>query len=298
MLVPPERIAEMAKFAKGEEGYDTPVDLVIKTAWHETGHAIGWVLNGGALERATIIPNGDDGGVLWGETVYGIDDQKVVWTKEERQLQAFAAMCGAAICKFAGFEDVFETMDDIERAIEWLQPLYPAPEELCGQLIKTWIEVLNFFGTPRVWRTAEAFARKLVLQGTIEGFPRECISDDNSPIPGLQDSLAKALGTGDPWEQHDWLCRYVMLDYDQIRRHHRAIASEPGQDPRQLDLFRQPAPATQADPPEGRPLFRPIPLFDRAAGFRAFTAASTAACLIRLGAPLGSGVGASSISLP
>ena len=73
--------------------------------------------------------------------------------------------------------------------------------------------------------------------------------------------------------------------YDQIRRHYETIASEPDQDPRQLDLFRQPAPATQADPPEGRPLFRPIPLFDRAAGFRAFTAASTAACLIRSGAP-------------
>jgi hypothetical protein len=30
--------------------------------------------------------------------------------------------------------------------------------------------------------------------------------------------------------------------YDQIRRHHRAIAPEPGPDARQLDLFRQPTP--------------------------------------------------------
>jgi hypothetical protein len=49
-------------------------------------------------------------------------------------------------------------------------------------------------------------------EGTIEGFPRTCISDDNSPIPGLQDALAKALGTGDPWEQHDWLRYHVMID--------------------------------------------------------------------------------------
>jgi hypothetical protein len=30
--------------------------------------------------------------------------------------------------------------------------------------------------------------------------------------------------------------------YDQIRRHHKAIAPEPDADVRQLDLFRQPAP--------------------------------------------------------
>jgi hypothetical protein len=30
--------------------------------------------------------------------------------------------------------------------------------------------------------------------------------------------------------------------YVQIRRHHQAIAPEPDQDPRQLDLFPQPAP--------------------------------------------------------
>ena len=29
--------------------------------------------------------------------------------------------------------------------------------------------------------------------------------------------------------------------YDQIRRHYETIASEPDQDPRQLDLFRRPA---------------------------------------------------------
>ena len=55
MLVPEERIAEMAKFREFAKN-DTPEDLVIKTAWHETAHAIGWVLSGGALERATIIP--------------------------------------------------------------------------------------------------------------------------------------------------------------------------------------------------------------------------------------------------
>jgi hypothetical protein len=30
--------------------------------------------------------------------------------------------------------------------------------------------------------------------------------------------------------------------YDQIRRHHREIAPDPGPDAHQLDLFRQPAP--------------------------------------------------------
>jgi hypothetical protein len=147
---------------------------------------------------------------LWGQVVYAIDDE-VAWTDEDRQRDAFAALCAPAIFELTGVTD-FETMDDFESAVERLRPLYPAPEELCGQLIKTWIEALEFFGTPRVWRTADAFARKLVLQGTIEGFPRECISDDNSTIPGLQDVLAKALGDGDPWEQHYWLRDYVMLD--------------------------------------------------------------------------------------
>ena len=210
MLVPPERIAEMAKFREFAK-YDTPENLVIKTAWHETGHAIGWVLKGGALKRATIIPNGNDHSVLWREVDYAIDDE-VVWTDEEHKRDAFAGLCAPAICELADIPDPFATMHDIESAVESLRPLYPTPEELYGQLIKTWIEALEFFGTPWVWRTADAFARKLVLQGTIEGFPRECISDDNSPIPGLQDALAKAFGTGDPWVQHYWLRDYVMLE--------------------------------------------------------------------------------------
>ena len=37
MLVPEERIAEMAKFREFAKD-DTPEDLVIKTAWHETAH--------------------------------------------------------------------------------------------------------------------------------------------------------------------------------------------------------------------------------------------------------------------
>src|SRR5262245_29037158 len=145
MLVPPERIAEMAKFREFAK-YDAPEDLVIKTAWHETGHAIGWVLKGGALKRATIIPNGNDHGVLWGEVHYEMDDE-VVWTDEHRQRDAFARMCAPAIFELTGVPD-FETMNDFESAIESLRPLYPAPEELCGQLINTWIEALEFFGTP------------------------------------------------------------------------------------------------------------------------------------------------------
>ena len=141
---------------------------------------------------------------------YAIGDE-VLWTDEERQRLAFAGLCAPAIIELTSIPD-FETIEDVESAIERLRPLYSTPKELCGHLIKTFIEALEFFGTPRVWRTADAFARKLVLQGTIEGFPDECISDDNSPIPGLQGALAKALGTGDPWEQHYWLRDYVMLD--------------------------------------------------------------------------------------
>jgi hypothetical protein len=125
MLVPEERIAEMAKFREFAKN-DTPEDLVIKTAWHETAHAIGWVLSGGALERATIIPNGNDHGVLWGSVHYEIDDE-VVWTDEERQCSAFASLCAPAICELAGTPEPFETMNDIESAIEHLRLLYPAP---------------------------------------------------------------------------------------------------------------------------------------------------------------------------
>jgi hypothetical protein len=188
VIMPPERIADMAKFKRFTKYY-TPEDLVIRSAWHETGHAIGWVLKGGELERATIIPVGDEheGPVLWGVVDYAIGDV-VSWTDEERQLHAFTGLCAPAICELAGIEDPDGTMSDIESAIESLRPLYPEPKELCGQLIKTWIEALEFFATPWVWRTADAFARKLVLEGTIERFPRTCISDDNSPIPGLQDA--------------------------------------------------------------------------------------------------------------
>jgi len=111
MLVPPERIAEMAKFRDFAK-YDTPEKVVIKTAWHETGHAIVWVLKGGALERATIIPNGNDHGVLWGSVHYEMDDE-AVWTDEERQRNAFGGLCGPAICELAGIEDPSGTMNDI-----------------------------------------------------------------------------------------------------------------------------------------------------------------------------------------
>jgi len=68
------------------------------------------------------------------------------------------ACAAPAICELAGIPDVFEAMAEIESAIERLRPLYPVPEEVCGRLIKTWIEWLEFFGTPQVWRTADAFA--------------------------------------------------------------------------------------------------------------------------------------------
>jgi hypothetical protein len=103
-------------------------------------------------------------------------------------------------------------MEDFESAVESLRPLYPVPDDLCSRLIAMWIEALEFFATPRVWRTAEMVARRLIQEGTIGDFPRDCISDDNSPIPGLQDALAKGLGPSEPWEQHAWLGMYVY-DY-------------------------------------------------------------------------------------
>ena len=48
---------------------------------------------------------------------YEIDDE-VVWTDEERQCSAFASLCAPAICELAGTPEPFETMNDIESAIE------------------------------------------------------------------------------------------------------------------------------------------------------------------------------------
>jgi hypothetical protein len=207
--LPPERIAEVAEFKKLTRMQ--PEELIRKVAWHETGHAVGWVLRGGKLKSATIIPDGDKHGVLWGLVRYNISDE-YTQSVEGRHLLAFASMCAPAICDLAGSPDPDGTMEDFESAVVSLRPLYPAPDDLCSRLIEIWIESLEFFAAPRVWRTAEMFARRLIQEGTIGDFPGDCISDDNSPIPGLQDALAKELGPTESWEQHAWLGLYVY-DY-------------------------------------------------------------------------------------
>ena len=78
------------------------------------------------------------------------------------------------------------------------------------QIVQTWIEVLKFFGTPRVWRTADAFARMLISQGTVKEFPDDCVSNDNSPILGLEEALATALGPPGSRKHYDWACMYAF----------------------------------------------------------------------------------------
>jgi hypothetical protein len=76
--------------------------------------------------------------------------------------------------------------------------------DLYEQLARSYVKVFELFGTPRAWRTADAFARMLIAHGTIEGFPAECISADNSPIAGLAEALTKSLSNP---------CDCWLLDY-------------------------------------------------------------------------------------
>src|SRR5262245_54039053 len=100
-------------------------------------------------------------------------------------------------------------MEDFESSAEDLRAIYPHPGKLCDKLIHTWIEVLNFFGAPRVSRTADAFARRLIAEGTIKAFSTDCISNDNSPVPGLEEALASALGPPGSRDQFDWMSSYA-----------------------------------------------------------------------------------------
>jgi hypothetical protein len=97
----------------------------------------------------------------------------------------------------------------LSSSVEDLRSIYPDQDKLCDQIIQTWIKVFKFFGTPRVWRTADAFARRLITEGTIKGFPEDCVSDDNSPIPGLEEALASALGHPGSQDHFDWLVLYA-----------------------------------------------------------------------------------------
>jgi hypothetical protein len=81
-----------------------PRSDLIKVAWHETGHAVAWALNGGKLARTTIIVEGEKGVVVSGLCSYDVGDD---WPKEDRLRGAHAAMGAAAICELAGDPDPF-----------------------------------------------------------------------------------------------------------------------------------------------------------------------------------------------
>src|SRR5262245_1516286 len=136
LAVPHERAAAILQFKRFiPRGTHRIEDLVIKIASHETGHAIGWALNGGKLARTTIIPEGNQHGVLWGCTDYDIGDDMSV---KERLRHAFAAMGGAALCLLAGTPEYGDEMEDFESAVDDLRMLHANRAQLGRELIRTW----------------------------------------------------------------------------------------------------------------------------------------------------------------
>jgi hypothetical protein len=65
VCIPPQRIAEFSDFNRFHKTRQID-DLIRQVAWHETGHAVAWTLNGGTLEQTTIVPDSPQG--LWGST--------------------------------------------------------------------------------------------------------------------------------------------------------------------------------------------------------------------------------------
>jgi len=207
VCIPPRRIAEVSAFPRFTR-YIKPIDLVRGVAWHETGHAVSWALKGSKLLQTTIVPDGGEWGVQWGLTEYDVPDELPI---EERQRMAFSGMAGAAICELAGTPDIDAIWEDFQESVDELRPVYRDQIELCDRAVEVWIEVLKFFGRPRVWRTAEAFAQRLIADGTVKGFPEDCIRTDNSPIAGLEEALATSIGTPGSREHLDWMDGYCEL---------------------------------------------------------------------------------------
>jgi hypothetical protein len=205
VIIPAERIAEVSRFERLHR-MQRIEDLVRKVAWHEAGHAVARALNGGKLAQTTIIPEGDEHGVLWGLVEYDMADDP---SPTERCRRAFSGLGAAAICELASTPDIDAIGEDIAAAVDDLRAVYSDQAELCNRAIDVWMQVLRFLGTPRVWRTADAFARELILRGTVKGFPEACISTDNTPIAGLEEALATALGPPGSRDQHDWMCLYA-----------------------------------------------------------------------------------------
>jgi hypothetical protein len=112
LVMPPERISEVSGFERFHR-MERLEDLVRKVAWHETGHAVAWALNGGTLVQTTIIPDGNENGVLWGSVTYNVPDEP---SKEERLRLAFSAMGSQVICSLAGAPEL-DAIDDFWSAV-------------------------------------------------------------------------------------------------------------------------------------------------------------------------------------
>ena len=186
--VPPKRIAEVSAFPQFIRDIE-PIDLVRKVAWHETGHAVSWALKGGGLLQTTIVPDGGEWGVRWGLTEYDVPDEL---SNEERQRMAFSGMGGAAICELAGTPDI-EIWEDFQSSVDDLRVIYSDPVELCDRAVEVWIEVLKFFGTPRVWRTTEALPRGLSRTVLSTVFRTIASALTMRPLPVLRKPLRPRL---------------------------------------------------------------------------------------------------------
>jgi hypothetical protein len=169
--------------------------LLFKNATRRSGSAIAWVHRGGQLERATIVPVRSELGTSWGQCCYSHKREPAFI---HRQRTTFAAIGASAIRDLGGFLDP-EATQDIEAAARALRPLFESKTELHRALTRLRIQVLKFYATPQVWRTADAFAKLLLNRGVVIGFPSECPSNDDSPIPGLAEALEARLSEVESW---------------------------------------------------------------------------------------------------
>src|SRR5262245_66223694 len=106
LIAPPARIAELSDFDRSHRAQRIE-DVVRQVALHETGHAVAWALNGGTLERTTIVPESDEGCVQWGLTTYDVTDEPSV--KERRRKALAANRTWTAILRFFGTPRVWRT---------------------------------------------------------------------------------------------------------------------------------------------------------------------------------------------
>lgn len=160
-------------------------------------------IQGGEIIRTTIIPEFNDHCVTWTNTEHDGDDQSL-------NRNILSSMAPPAFSEVTGGDHM--DPDDFKYVVEELRRHHERPGALLHHFIKSWEKTLSLVATPTVWRTIDAYAQRLMLQGTVDGFPRDCLSTDNSPVPGLQQALQQALGQRESWLHHDWLAYYVLDD--------------------------------------------------------------------------------------